>query len=310
MRNLYPKFNKNIFSSFTSKAIPFPKLHFLFILFLVAGLDNNAYSQPGPAWEYSRAINLSSPTPLVDYQVQVVLPAGQYGDMKADGSDLRFYVGATACNFWVEKWNTSGQSVIWVKVPVAGTGSITMYYGNAAAASTASPGTAVFDFFDDFNVPLNSAEWANISYHTVQAGTTVTISDGGFISNKITFPVATPSFFVEAKNVETMYNSARYYLTTSTGDQTTKGSSPISPTGFDYGYFTNPSGNSPTANIYWNGFSGKLVTANTNYLTQWQVTDGGAFNWTTFNLEANPYMQVYSRSTTASPLLRYITIVS
>src|SRR6185312_10688017 len=115
MRNLYPKFNKNIFSSFLRKGISSRNLCFLFILFLVAGLKT--YAQPGPAWKYSRNITIAGAgTPLANYQVQVILTAGQYSDMKADGGDLRFYAGATPCNFWIERWNTAGQSVICLKV--------------------------------------------------------------------------------------------------------------------------------------------------------------------------------------------------
>jgi hypothetical protein len=121
-----------------------------------------AYASPGwlSGWSYRRAVNLSPATPVADYQVLVTLTTSTmgnpYANVKADGSDIRF-TGSdeiTLQDYWVESWDNTGTSKIWVKVQTSGTSRIYLYYGNAAASS-ASDGEATFDFFDDFSGDLS-----------------------------------------------------------------------------------------------------------------------------------------------------------
>ncbi|MFN8286280.1 MAG: DUF2341 domain-containing protein [Chitinophagales bacterium] len=129
--------------------------------------DNTASAAnncPGTApactgWTYSRPISITA-TPSNYYQVPVTLSAGQYGNMQANGADLRFRDAAdNNCTYYIESWNTSGNSVIWVSVPVAGTTSLTMYYGNGAA-SAASDVEGTFILYDDFSgAALNTLKW-------------------------------------------------------------------------------------------------------------------------------------------------------
>ena len=48
------------------------------------------------------------------------------------------------------------------------------------------------------------------------------------------------------------------------------------PFGFDNGYFNSNAGAQTTAQVFWNGVfqTATTVTAGTDYLSQWQVTDG------------------------------------
>ena len=290
MRRLYPKFNKNIFSSFTSQAIRFPKLHFLFIVFLVAGL--NSYAQPGAAWEYSRTISLSAPTPLNNYQVQITLtPANtaNYTDMTADGRDLQFYVGATACSFWIEKYDNFGNSIIWVNVPVSGTNSVTMYYGNPAA-TTGSNGNTTFDFFDDFLGSSLAANWStytNGGTITVAGGQATLSNSGDRVSMSSAFSPTSPSFIVEIKNKETAYYRNRFYATSNTVTASLANNDNSPGTG-DYGYF-GAGGNSSTARCYPSTVYN--LTANTDYLTRWDITDGSNYQWSNYyylGVQINP----------------------
>jgi hypothetical protein len=113
-----------------------------------------------PGWSYRRPISLSPATPVADYQVLVTLTTSTmgnpYANIKADGSDIRFTGsdGAALQDYWVESWDNTGTSQIWVEVTASGTSTIYMYNGNAAAGST-SDGDATFDFFDDFNGDLS-----------------------------------------------------------------------------------------------------------------------------------------------------------
>ena len=102
------------------------------------------------SWGYRRAIAIDNPTSsaLTDFPLRIRLDATfDYAKAKADGSDLRFVDadGVTVLTHQIESWNPGGDSYIWVKVPsvAIGADSITMYYGNAAAAAPGS-GTGVW----------------------------------------------------------------------------------------------------------------------------------------------------------------------
>jgi len=79
-----------------------------------------------------------------------------YDNINPDGSDIRFTASdeTTLQDYWVESWDTSGTSKIWVEVTAPGTSTIYMYYGNATASS-ASDGDTTFEFFDDFSGDLS-----------------------------------------------------------------------------------------------------------------------------------------------------------
>ncbi|MFW9879004.1 MAG: DUF2341 domain-containing protein, partial [Candidatus Thorarchaeota archaeon] len=62
-------------------------------------------------------------------------------------------------DYWIESWDNTGSSIIWVKIPTLGTSTIYMYYGNPTATSL-SNGTNTFIFFDDFlGSSLDPAKW-------------------------------------------------------------------------------------------------------------------------------------------------------
>ena len=110
-------------------------------------------------WSYRRAITITEQSggTLTDYQVKVSLNSSNFDFSKAnaDGSDIRFTEddGTTLLNYWIEEWdNTSEEAIIWVKIPsILANGDITIYiyYGNTSATDI-SDGSAVWDFFDNF----------------------------------------------------------------------------------------------------------------------------------------------------------------
>jgi hypothetical protein len=108
-------------------------------------------------WKYKRPITLSPATSVDNYQVNVILTTSNfdYSKAKANGEDIRFYdANGTSLNYWIENWNSSGTSTIWVKVATSGTDRIYMYYSNPSASSV-SNGTNTFEFFDDFSGDLS-----------------------------------------------------------------------------------------------------------------------------------------------------------
>ncbi|MFH0888246.1 MAG: DUF2341 domain-containing protein [Planctomycetota bacterium] len=143
------------------------------------------YLTPTPGvWQFSRPISVTNSTAsiLTDYQISVTLTTAilgnPYSNIKTDGSDIRFTGsdGVTELSYWIETWNNTGNSTVWVKIPSVptGTSTIYMYYGNTSATSS-SNGTNTFVFFDDFSLTnIDTNKW------TVNAVNTITsaISNG------------------------------------------------------------------------------------------------------------------------------------
>lgn len=114
------------------------------------------------SWAYTGQINLNSTTPLNNYQIKVELTTSNfdYSKANANGNDIRFLDSSGSFyNYWIQNWNTTGTSTIWVEVATAGTKTFYMTYGNPSATSQ-SNGDKTFIFFDDFSGPtLNTTNW-------------------------------------------------------------------------------------------------------------------------------------------------------
>ena len=113
-------------------------------------------------WQYFREVNLNPSTPESDYQIKVQLNNLNFNYSKAnhDGSDIRFLdQSQKQLSYWIEKWDNTSTSIIWVKIPTSGTSKFYMYYGNPNAFSL-SNGTNTFIFFDDFGgTSLDLSKW-------------------------------------------------------------------------------------------------------------------------------------------------------
>lgn len=102
---------------------------------------------------------------LTDFQIPVDLTPGNfnYANGEADGSDLRFSSDGEAFDlpYWIETWNPSDASRVWVKVPsIPANGNVDIYllYGNPVLAD-ASNGDDTFEFFDDFEDSGYTDKW-------------------------------------------------------------------------------------------------------------------------------------------------------
>ncbi len=124
------------------------------------------------SWKYRLRIEIiNEGSILTDYQIPIILSPEtfNYSKAKVDGGDIRFTMQNGSIEeeipYWIEEWNTSGISKIWVRIKEipAGTANIYMYYGNEYAESK-SNGTATFIFFDDFEIALSWNE--NGLWHT------------------------------------------------------------------------------------------------------------------------------------------------
>ncbi|NMC06320.1 MAG: DUF2341 domain-containing protein, partial [Candidatus Lokiarchaeota archaeon] len=133
-----------------------------------AAVESNAYyiTAPLPAeqitdFTHVKRINIQPATPTTDYQVRLDLTSNfNYALCQADGDDIRFFDESdTRLSFWIEKWTRGGDSIIWIKIPAAGTTSIKMAYGNATIGS-GSNGVSTFPLFDDFSSgTVDTAQW-------------------------------------------------------------------------------------------------------------------------------------------------------
>ncbi len=89
-------------------------------------------------WSYSREITINPATPSNNYHIKIKLNSSifNYGSVNLDGSDIRFFdISNNSLDYWVENWNTTGKSIIWVEVLYSGTSLIYMRYGNTEAIS-------------------------------------------------------------------------------------------------------------------------------------------------------------------------------
>ena len=127
----------------------------LFFL-LAAGATGFTAAEEATDFRYERVISLNPATAGPDSVVEITLTpqlmGKPYRNISEEAADLRFVSADTKqpLKYWIEKWDPTGNSTIWVKVEKAGTAKVMMLYGNPRAESQ-SNGEGVFDFFDDFN---------------------------------------------------------------------------------------------------------------------------------------------------------------
>lgn len=108
---------------------------------------------------YLKSITLTPAVPEIDYQIKIELTTANfdYSKVETNGEDIRFFdKNHNPLNYWIEDWNdTEGVSTVWVKAANSGMEKIYMYYGYPDASS-ASNGSAVFEYFEGFDYASES----------------------------------------------------------------------------------------------------------------------------------------------------------
>lgn len=137
-------------------------------------------------WQYRKQIRIDTSTPeaaaieesVAGFPLLIRLHMGNFnyfGDMKADGSDVRFVSGddTTALSFHVEKFDPVDQiALVWVRLPTLTAGSggeyVWMYYGNPEAVAASDPAatfdkkqTLVYHFQEGQSVPKDATAYGN-----------------------------------------------------------------------------------------------------------------------------------------------------
>jgi hypothetical protein len=164
-------------------------------------LNNDPVDWYNASWLYRKPItidNTAGSAELSNYQVKIIISSANFDYLKslATGADVRLTDsnGTTLLDYWIETWNISGNSVVWVKVPLIPALSqktVYLYYGNSAATSAES-GDDTFMFFDDFDsltadsyFPLSEAQtvmefdqlWEDAAPHTLSV---LELNAGGY----------------------------------------------------------------------------------------------------------------------------------
>jgi hypothetical protein len=189
-------------------------LSLLFAAILFASIVPIACADPG--WNYRRAINITnSGSALTDYQVLVTLNDSNfdYSKTNADGSDLRFtnYANSTAYHYWIETWNTAGESRIWVNVSsVPATESKMYMWYNNSEASCESDGEATFLVFDDFLGDSLSSNWDTSGVTSVGVSGSVAImrANTGAQRSLVWTPQTSDDVCIEARQKSVGLNPA------------------------------------------------------------------------------------------------------
>ncbi len=141
-----------------------------FCLLLLSLVTAAPAADAGGDWSAEWLVSLDRPTPSDDYAVRVDLSPAvfDYASAQAQGYDIRFVgTGRQSLSYWTESWDPKAGSVLWVKVPDAGTSSFAMLSGNSLAEPE-SGGETTFFFFDDFSGPaLDTGRWKEAGDGTV-----------------------------------------------------------------------------------------------------------------------------------------------
>ncbi|MED2737641.1 DUF2341 domain-containing protein [Bacillus toyonensis] len=151
-----------------------------------------------------KKVSLQKSIQFVGQQISVHLNASNfdYTKSKSSGKDILFYdEKGTKLPSFIEKWDASGESVIWVKTAVTGTKELEIKLDSKG--SSENDPHKVFDFYEDFSKPLDKNRWI------VPAGYENNIKVGGGVLNikdahitlKNTFGVKNKTFSVIARDV-------------------------------------------------------------------------------------------------------------
>jgi len=143
----------------------------------IGNVSNTSSDWWDPAWAYRLEIAINNTAGnLTNQPVEVRLNSTNVGpgfDWTQDMNAIRFTNSSgSQLSYWIEDWGAASARV-WVKIVSLANNTnatIRMYYGNPSASS-ASNGTATFEFFDGFDYAniseLQSAGWNRSSFANV-----------------------------------------------------------------------------------------------------------------------------------------------
>ena len=164
-------------------------------------VDGNTIIQLDPyellviSGDYFREIDLSTATDQDEYQVKVNLNTSNfdYSRVQANGEDIRFFdENYVEQDFWIEKWDPSGTSEIWVKVQNSGDDKLILVYGNdSIPLASDKEGVFTYDVNKDVYYELSQAAGAtNYSVSSYHNNNNVSVLTSGGYSTQSISPTA------------------------------------------------------------------------------------------------------------------------
>ncbi|MEZ5991487.1 MAG: DUF2341 domain-containing protein [Planctomycetota bacterium] len=170
--------------------------HVLLLLVAVGLLAVFATGVSAQAFQNFRTITATNAGASVqtNYQVLVELDTGNfnYANVQgANGEDIRFFEtagnGGGALNYFIETWNNTGTSLIWVmlpSIPASGTVDFEMHYNDAGTTTSGANFAATFPnaYVSSGNATLTGTQ--TFDWFEVQSGDTITVGAGSpFVVN-------------------------------------------------------------------------------------------------------------------------------
>ncbi|MHA1185367.1 MAG: DUF2341 domain-containing protein, partial [Candidatus Heimdallarchaeota archaeon] len=162
-------------------------------------------------WDYRKKLTITNndTVDLLDYQYKLTFDvSGDYSldfdHINSKGNDIRFISYDSThqkTSYWIEQWNNTGESTVWVNIPEIAAESdfeFYIYYGNNDAVSE-SNGKEVFAFYDGFDdTAIDYDIWDYSSPNGLYTDSGLLyIINGSLYSN---FPIGLqPGYIIDAK---------------------------------------------------------------------------------------------------------------
>jgi parallel beta-helix repeat protein len=162
----------------------------------VSELTKEEWAWFNSTWDYRNMLNVSHiDRSVYNASVKVKLNTTNFNYSLANttGKDIRFALdNGTLLDHYIQTWNTSGESRIWVRMPYLENGTNTtiyIYYGNSEATSTSNMtnvfGTGLISFWDFDNNDLDV--WAQNNGTLVSGTAGYNLSSSGEVNGSRAF---------------------------------------------------------------------------------------------------------------------------
>ncbi|GEM_PF-6146859 len=170
---------------------------------LIVTADGNVIVQLPPiqlqvvSGDYFREIDLSSATDQDEFQIEIDLNTSNfdYSKVQSNGEDIRIFDESyNEQDYWIESWDSSGASKIWVKVQSSSTDKLIMTYGNDSISSASSM-QDVFsydvskDVYYELSQAAGASDYAITSY--IDNNDVNILTNTGYITQSVSTGVGT-----------------------------------------------------------------------------------------------------------------------
>ena len=127
------------------------------------------------SWANCKNITITNAYPVnYAHWIQLNSTYINYSHLQANGEDIRFTNGTcadagTSLNYWIENWNSTGTSNVWVQTNNANEATMAMYYNNESVSAMSNIETT-FPLGDEFSSTLNTTKWGGDTSSAMATG--------------------------------------------------------------------------------------------------------------------------------------------